>query len=121
MKVEDFKKLNGTPNLPNGWIGQGYGYKDERIWAEIAEDEVIYIPEYAYEYQEDGCCVITDLDDIYTKESFRDLVVNELGDIRDKEMIDSIACDLFYTVDWQYPESLINEGYLDSLKEEMAS
>ena len=76
-------------------IGQGMGYKNfDTTFADMNENYIIYIPEYGY--NNSG---VPDLDSIYTKGDFISLCNNDI----DK------AEYLFESVDWQYPESLLNE------------
>lgn len=73
------------------WIGQGYGYKIDKNWEEIQPNEVIYIPEYGYREE-------THIpESFYTKQDF----INIVGKERAKQ--------LFYDVDWQFPETLADE------------
>ena len=117
MTKKEFEKLQKETQVPCNWIGQGYGYKDEREWDKIPEADVIYIPEYAYAFNGSGSR-ICDPDDAFTKESFRDAVRTELRqyniDIEGADsIIEDMAEDLFCSVDWQYPSSLVEEGWLD--------
>ena len=80
-------------------IGQGYGYKLDMLWNEIPEGVVIYIPEYGY--SDDEKHMPTE-EGIYTKADFREITKDE----KDPE---KYAEELFYDVDWQFPESLYSE------------
>ena len=76
-------------------IGQGMGYKKfHPPFADMNEADIIYIPEYGYD--ENG---VPDLDSVYTKGDFISLCDNDIDR----------AEYLFESVDWQYPESLLNE------------
>jgi hypothetical protein len=69
------------------FYGQGYIVKDEHAYATDLE-QVCYIPELS--------------DATYTHQSFLDLCDHQ----------ESLAVDLFDRVDWQHPESLLEEDYV---------
>lgn len=76
-------------------IGQGYGYKIDKVWEEIPDNIVIYIPEYGYEDDNNGNFLPSE-DSIYTKNDFREVTEGHEG----------WAEALFNEVDWQFPETL---------------
>lgn len=117
MTRQEFNRLNGTKDMPYEWIGQGFGYKTDKDWDDIPDDEIIYIPEYGYSGYKDMNTV--DEYNAYTKADFRKLA-REYGwehNHTDKE-IEDIARDLFESCNWQFPESLIGEGWFDGYEEE---
>jgi hypothetical protein len=100
--------------MPYEWIGQGFGYKTDKNWDDIPDDEIIYIPEYAYENINNA-----DEDDVYTKADFRRLAREyEWEHEHTDEEIERIAEELFESCDWQHPESLIDEGWFSGYEEE---
>lgn len=109
MTIQEFKEYNNSNSMPKEWIGQGYGYKLEENWEDIPDDDIIYIPEYAYDgYNVKRC-------DAYSKEDFRQLARDY--DIAEN-LVDAYAKDVFYTVDWQFPETLMEEDRMYSDEEE---
>lgn len=96
MKKADIEK---NPYVTDrSWIGQGYGYKAD--WDSAELDDVIYIPEYGYTTEDEGWN--WKIECPYTKQDFIDLAGDEwLGKV------------LWEGVDWQFPETLIDEGYLN--------
>ena len=70
--------------LERGPLWQGWGFKDEQAF-ECTPDAPYYVPEFS--------------DTVYTKEAFLKLCDNQ----------DSIARKVFYQLDWQHPETLIEE------------
>ena len=78
------------------WIGQGYGYKSNKKWEDMALDEVIYIPESGYDTSYgDGSGY--PIDALYSKQDFIDMVGEKRAPI------------LFESVDWQSPDILCEE------------
>lgn len=82
-------------------IGQGYGYKSDEAWVlgqknRYKNSYICYIPEYCYT---DNSVKQIDIDSLYTVEDFKNLCY---GTIYDPE-------DLFDSVDWQHPSSLLLE------------
>lgn len=75
---------------------QGYVYKSNKDFDELADDEVCYIPEYYDETDENGL-----LEDVaaYTKFDFMELCDN----------IKWRAVFTYEGVDWQYPETYYDE------------
>ena len=97
MTIQEFNKLNETGHVPVGWIGQGWGYKDNEFdWNNGNPTDIIYIPEHAY----DDDPVI----DAYSKQDFIDLC-----DGKEKR-----ALYVFEAVDWQYPETFYDECDFDN-------
>jgi hypothetical protein len=89
-----------------GWIGQGYGYKSIKAWNEFSDDEIIYIPEGAY--LDADIKDVPHPEDTYTKARFIDLCFNsEFEDIHQHP--NEFAETMFNDVDWQYPETLLDE------------
>lgn len=82
--------------FPYEWIGQGYGYKNPNY---KTEDEIIYIPEYAYKdgHAEYGY-------------SFSDFLAICDGYRKRAEF-------LFEWVDWQHPETAYDELDFDNDEE----
>lgn len=116
MTINEFNTYNNNGNMPCEWIGQGYGYKDmETDWEDMNEEDIIYIPEYGYE--EFLGVNYVERSSAYSKGDFIQLVVDYCkgNDIStaDQKMIDDIARDVFNWVDWQFPTTVIDEGYLD--------
>ena len=114
MTITEFNNHNKNNTMPCEWIGQGYGYKLMENWDDINDDDIIYIPEYAYEKgTEDGKVTIS-RGDAYSKNDFKK-VIRELDDkycdIGRCAEVDRMAAELFDMVDWQYPESLAYEMY----------
>lgn len=94
MTIEEFNRHNELRDMPYEWIGQGYGYKNTEFdWVNGNDDEIIYIPEHAYEDD------IVERDCAYSK---RDLINLCFGN-------ESKALELFDEVDWQFPETLLDE------------
>lgn len=97
MKATEFIRLNKEGKVPYEWIGQGYGYKDEKFdWKNGDPTNIIYIPENAYQ---DGY-----VEDAYSKQDFIDLC-----DGKEKR-----AYFVFIGVDWQYPETFYDECDFDN-------
>ena len=113
MTIAQFKEHNKLGTMPCEWIGQGYGYKlTEKEWNDLDNDEIIYIPEYGYEREEGKRFV--ERADAYTKRDFIQLIRNcddKFLDIGRQGQVDRMAKELFEAVDWQYPESLLQEGF----------
>lgn len=90
-------EIEKNPYIEFTDIGQGRGYKAD--WNTAALDDVVYVPEYGIVEDDDGKEFA---DAYYTKQDFINLAGSEwLGFI------------LHQGVDWQFPETLIDEGYLD--------
>lgn len=112
MTIAEFKAHNKNNTMPCEWIGQGYGYKDtSKEWKDIDPDDIIYIPEHAYEKDEDGRIIIS-REDAYSKNDFKRIIYRldyEWRDIGRCVEVNRIAKAIFEAVDWQFPESLANE------------
>jgi len=91
MTLRDFNVYNRFKTMPYQWIGQGYGYKTE--WNPKHPDDIIYIPEYGYEGNK------VERENAY---SYTDFVKLCDGNIH-------LAENLFNSLDWQFPESLLDE------------
>ena len=115
MTIAEFRQHNKLGTMPQNWIGQGYGYKlTEKEWNDLDDDEIIYIPEYGYEREEGKRFV--ERADAYTKRDFIQLIRNcddKFLDIGRQGQVDRMAKELFEAVDWQYPESLLQEGFFE--------
>jgi hypothetical protein len=98
MTIQEFNSNNIQHNMPCESIGQGCGYKSR--WDLENPDDIIYIPEHAYEKNEDGTI---NRDDAYSVRDFLRLTNNRIAK----------AKELFEYVDWQYPETVIDEGFLE--------
>lgn len=114
MTIAEFRQHNKLGTMPCDWIGQGYGYKSEKKWDYIELDEIIYIPEYGYDTGEETPFV--DRENAYTKRDFIQLIRNcddKFLDIRRQGQVNRMAKELFEAVDWQFPESLLDEGFFE--------
>lgn len=113
MTIAEFRQHNKLGTMPCDWIGQGYGYKSEKKWDYIDLDEIIYIPEYAYNEDDDN---VVSRDNAYSKSDFVGLI-REIDDrYKDISMCNAVnrmAEELFDILDWQFPESLLNEGFFE--------
>ena len=114
MKLSEFEKHNRNKDMPREWIGQGWGYKEEKAWDEIDNDEIIYIPEYGY--TDDGT---VDRENAYNKRDLREVVKQTYPKLKG-ERLDTLASILFNSIDWQFPETAIDEDWLldDETKDE---
>lgn len=83
---------------------QGYVYKSDKSFDELANDEICCIPEYYDETDENGL-----LEDVatYTKLDFMELCDN----------IKWRAVFVYEGVDWQYPETYYDEIDWEELEE----
>ena len=99
-----------------GDLGQGYGYKDEKAFAD--KKGICYIPEHAFsdiDFQQIKCdeCEGDEekFDDSFTYQDFYDLAkkFKEDNEISDEHSIGTIAQNLFEMVDWQYPSTLVSD------------
>ena len=103
MTLQKFVFYNETKSMPQDWIGQGYGYKaDDFDWDNGNPDDIIYIPEYGYEEDDDENTIpVVKRENAYSKNDFLRLANGD----------DDGAQTLFLFCDWQYPESTIDEGF----------
>ena len=69
MKLKDIKNNPYVTDENKFWIGQGYGYKVDN-WDKAELDDIVYIPEYGYDTDEEGREYI---EHAYTKQDFLDL------------------------------------------------
>ena len=93
-------------NFPQDFIGQGYGYKPRIDLEKVSNDAIIYIPEFGYEKR------IPQLDSIYTKQDFVNLCKEynqNCADLFGEGQKALEASALFDELDWQYPETLLDE------------
>ena len=96
MTMQEYKRVQCPASLEPFWIGQAYGYKNmspllrTESWSGVPDDEIIYIPESAYD---NG---FLDPLGVYTKRDFIELAGNR-------------ARELFDYCDWQSPEAAWNE------------
>lgn len=94
MSIEDVEEKMEFEN-----IGQGFGYKCEEAFLlgkanDNYEDEYIcYIPEYCHDANR------IEIDSCYTYQDFKELCKNTKYS----------PIDLFESVDWQHPSTLLNE------------
>lgn len=116
MTITQFREYNKLGTMPCEWIGQGYGYKVTDIdWNDLNDDDIIYIPEYAYKKEDDGTTLVSK-EDAYSKNDFIRLI-RELDekylDVGRCVQVNKMAAELFEAVDWQFPESLLYEGFFE--------
>lgn len=126
MKLSEFEQYNKNKNVPRDWIGQGDGYKDcDFDWDNGDPSDIIYIPEYGYVDEDTTVGNTVERINAYSKNDFINAVreMFEFDKIKVSEKdIDGIAYEVFDTVDWQFPESLLNEwdslGYFNPESED---
>ena len=112
MTQKEFDYYNETNTMPKFWIGQGWGYKEYTPWDEMGDDEIIYIPEYGYnDYNSED---VVDRMNAYSKEDFKQLI-RELNKFPE-EKVEDYAYELWEAVDWQFPTTLIEEGWFDEME-----
>lgn len=127
MTIQEFKKYNDCSEMPCHDIGQGMGYKEDiNKWDEVNDGDIIYIPESAYEdgrvlrqnafSKEDVVLMVTDYVDRVGMERFIEKTYKE----NKADICEFLAKDLFCALDWQYPSSLIDEGWLNEYVSEGA-
>ena len=104
MTIQEFNKYNTTGTMPREWIGQGYGYKADIDWSTVNQDDIIYIPEYGYEENN-----TVKRENAYSKRNFIEVAARYKIEFN---MQSVYAENLFDAVDWQFPESLVEEGFL---------
>ena len=51
-QVKDLPQVALLRLFPTEWLGQGWGYKLDKSWEDMQMDEVVYVPEYGYEWKE---------------------------------------------------------------------
>jgi hypothetical protein len=115
MTIAQFREYNKLGTMPCEWIGQGYGYITDNAWNELNDDDIIYIPEYGYDKKDDGT-VFVSRNDAYSKSDFIQLIMeldDRYRDIGRCVQVKRMAAELFEAVDWQYPESLLNEEFFE--------
>ena len=96
------KRYDEIEELPFEALVQGYGYKNvEAFFA--GDDFVCYIPEYCY----DDITLELEVASCYTKADFMELALGN----------EALAQDLFESVDWQHPSSLLNEMEIEERKD----
>lgn len=96
MTIEQFNEYNRQGEVPQEWIGQGSGYKDDDFdWENGNETDIIYIPEYAYINEK------VKREEAYSKEDLKGLC-EDYG-------FEGMEQTLFDELDWQFPESLLIE------------
>ena len=110
MTLNEFNQYNETKSMPREWIGQGCGYKAEK-WD--SDDDIIYIPENGYE-ETDDCESLTGEVLRQNAYSMNDLIelVKERHDMP-TEKAKEIATSLFDSVDWQFPDSVMDEEWFE--------
>jgi tRNA(Ile)-lysidine synthase TilS/MesJ len=88
LKIGQYTPATGDSDavIEREYYGQGYIFKDEEAF-HTDLNAVCYIPELS--------------DAAYTRQSFLDLMDGQ----------EDLAGDLFDRVDWQHPESLLEEDY----------
>lgn len=90
------------PRGISGGASDGYGYKaDIDSFIDVDLDEIVYIPENGYEYLDNGEIDVWNLN-ICTVQDFIDYFEGDLED----------GFELFCTVGWQFPETLVHEEYM---------
>lgn len=107
MTIEEFNKYNETKTMPCEDIGQGNGYKDfDFDWETGNPKDIIYIPEYGYEA--DGT---VKRENAYSKQDIIDAVREccTPEDAKKTKKISAVAQNVFETVDWQFPTTLLVE------------
>ena len=125
MTIQEFIKYNGCSQMPCHDIGQGMGYKEDiSKWDEVNNGDIIYIPESAYEdgrvlrqnafSKEDLVLMVKDYIDRVGIEQFKEKTHKE----EKADLYEFLAKDLFCALDWQYPSSMIDEGWLDEYASE---
>ena len=106
MTLTEFYKYNETKSMPCDWIGQGSGYKIDKDWEEINNDEIIYIPEFGYD--KDGT---VNRENAFSKRDFREVVKEAYSKLKGADL-DYVASLLFFAVDWQFPTTAVDEEWL---------
>lgn len=100
--METIGKLIGNNKVELEWSGQGYIYKNFEAFKNKT-DEICYIPEYGVD-EEDN------IEQSYTYKDFIDFATEYLKNNPNCEFTtEQVAEELFYTVDWQSVEVLMDE------------
>jgi len=94
--METIGKLNSDGTIEKSYYNQGYIYKDFKAY-EQKKDVICYVPEFN--------------DDGYTPKDFQLLAETAFKDNNWKGNPQVLADLLFDTVDWQSPETLIDEWH----------
>lgn len=104
MLKQGIKKRDFEDQIGFFYTDQGYVYKSDKSFDELANDEICYIPEYYDETDENGL-----LEDVaaYTKLDFMELCDN----------IKWRAIFVYEGVDWQCPETYYDETDWEELEE----
>ncbi len=88
----------------------GMAYKN---WNEFYYGNgICYISEHGFDDRKDWSIEIPEEDEQvigYTRQDFLNMVREEVGDDVPDNVVMAIATDIFETVDWQYPETYLNE------------
>ena len=99
-----------------GDLGQGFGFKDEQAF--IEKKGICYIPEHSFTgiTGNDNLCDECNngeekFDEFYNYDLFIKLAkeFKDRNKISDKYSVEDIAKNLFDSVDWQFPETLISD------------
>jgi len=120
------------------YFRQGFIYKNEKVFNKTKnlsdeeidklplKDKICYIPEGSFDNKDyiDLNDNLKDGSDYYTYKSIKEDIMNYFGEevinkISDKDMRIMVE-DVFYTVDWQHPSSLLDaDQYLDEYVDEL--
>lgn len=131
-KLEDNK-------ISSEYFRQGHVYKNELVFIKTMnlsdeeldklplKDKIVYIPESTFDNKEFidlNSDILKEGSDYYTVKNIKEDIREYYGDnifnqISDKDLT-SMAMNVFYTVDWQHPYSLLDadqylDGYIESL------
>lgn len=103
MKRTELMLLNQQHDVPRFNLGgYGYGYKSNLRWEDIDDDEIVYIPEDAYHFDEEWGLpnrYLNNLEDAFSK---ADLIQLCNGD-------SEIAKQVFLKADYQYPSEVLEQ------------
>lgn len=100
MTIMKFNEYNKNAAMPREWIGQGFGYKSE--WDPNHPTDIIYIPEYGYEEEDDTKNVVLRENAF----SYNDFV--DMCDGNEKK-----AKAVFDNADWQFPRGILEEPWFE--------
>lgn len=97
--------------------------KEDELKKLPLNDQICYIPEYAFEkeYIDLSDSNLVDGKDYFTVNEIRKEIMNyyqEGIERLTKKDMNNLLIDLYDCLDWQYPLSLISEGYLDDFFED---